>query len=769
MRFNKNTFYKIALILLLVSIFLPIKITQAKVSDQGKEICIMNDCAFIFVDDIGLQIINISNPNNPEFISHLKMEGYLCYQICAENDFVYLGLGDEIYIVDVSDPIEPFIEGTIELDVDLTSLLEIFVSSGYMYVAINNVLEIYDLNYPWNPPKIESYPFYPVKDVFVSNGIAYLACGASGLVLLNVTNPYSCSTISRFVDFDDLSITGDNAGYYIYVDGNYAYLYGTGGHDCWVIDVTDSNSMIFAGFFRTSYSSYHRQISQSIIYFTNALSFRSINVSNIDTPVNYPTYDHNAGTSGIFIENNHAYLATKEKGLLILDITNLNDLKVVSRYNIYIQSIFIRNVILIVIGSLLLIGLASIIAIRRKQLKIRLLQIKEWFERSNIPTFDESSEPIKIIEPTDTPVEEILLSQERHIITDENRMVVGQRSKLPVFFFLSIIFSCVAVSLISVLVLKMPILETYIDGVYPPDFFDGQNFFYNWSYTKSLVNDYFSLNKLSCNFGFYLFVGIICVSLILSNGILTKSYRELKILTFINWFIYVLVFIGYGIVMNKYQVVEPISIWSTRIQIISVLSFYPLALCVPLQLHLLFEKKSFKDWFNFHMKMEHTSKTTIFYKIFVVFLGLGYTLVIITPFLAFSYNMFILFCVFTSVNLLVILVYYFTKGIAIYSKKVRTEHKIAYRKIANGELELENNKAVYSLVCAIFAIPAFFIPFAGFGFFPILLISAIVLGILGLKHPYKSGYAVAGLIISGLDIIIGAVALSIILSFLYQM
>ncbi|MGC9781348.1 MAG: hypothetical protein HZR80_19055 [Candidatus Heimdallarchaeota archaeon] len=386
---NKYAFIKIVLVGLLFTIFLPIEHTQARSIPHSKVI-ISEDFAYIFVEEDGLQTVDISNPSNPQFVSHLKIDGYCCWHICFDNDFVYLAIDTDdsyiildIFIVNVSDPKKPSVVGTIDLNLGLQMKMNVY--ENYLYIARGDLqMEIYDVSNPKYPVKIKTYTDYGVSDVFVIDNKAYLACESTGLIVLNVSNPNSCVFLYNYSALTDYEGDIEGSAVSILVDDHYVYLFTEGYHKCWIIDITNPINMIEVGNYYTNYASSEISISSNILYGINQKALRIVDLSNPGTPVEYPSYEINEGSNGLYSKSNLTFITTDKRELMILDSTNLDALIIVSNYEIYLQNLFIRNILLISISSIILIGVVFFVIVRRKQLYSQGIKVKEWFKGINV-------------------------------------------------------------------------------------------------------------------------------------------------------------------------------------------------------------------------------------------------------------------------------------------------------------------------------------------------------------------------------------------------
>lgn len=215
----------------------------------------------------------------------------------------------------------------------------------------------------------------------------------------------------------------------------------------------------------------------------------------------------------------------------------------------------------------------------------------------------------------------------------------SERIKLSKEFYLSVALAIIAVGLIIIILNLLPILERRFFETTQENYF-GENFFYWWDYKSSYTGNPISpwryyLSRLQGSYGFNLIMISAMIMLILSNGIMAKSKREFTILTYINWIIYSIAIIGFATAWyRQHAQLEEVS-WIVG-HYINFLTFYPICLNVPIQIHALLEGMSYREWIEINIKTikpstkEKIKKTYLFFVIVFYFgtwfwpIGYGY-------------------------------------------------------------------------------------------------------------------------------------------------
>jgi hypothetical protein len=188
-------------------------------------LAVSNNLAFVEIENSsppfrGLRILDLSNPLQPATLGEVN-HGYIISQVLLLGSKVYLCAGD-ILVVDITDPHNPKLEGTIATLGDGSRM----TSDGrFIYVAEqNNGLTIVDLLRGATVVGTFDTPGQ-ASGVAVSHNTAFVAEGASGnIIAVDVTDaahPFSLGSFSAAAPANSVAIQGD----YLYVgDGGAGML-----------------------------------------------------------------------------------------------------------------------------------------------------------------------------------------------------------------------------------------------------------------------------------------------------------------------------------------------------------------------------------------------------------------------------------------------------------------------------------------------------------------------------------------------------------------
>lgn len=171
--------------------------------------------------------------------------------------------------LDVSNPVAPNTTQTLPLAGPAQSL---FVAGGNAYVACGAAgLEVFDVSAPANPSPLATYSGASVQSCFVTNGYAYLACGSNGLQVLDVHSPAVPALVTN------LSLGQANG---VWLSGNNAFV------------AAGTNGLVVLGLDHAT----------NVTFITN--------------------WTDGANTHGVLVAGNEAYLAASAAGVRVVDVSD---------------------------------------------------------------------------------------------------------------------------------------------------------------------------------------------------------------------------------------------------------------------------------------------------------------------------------------------------------------------------------------------------------------------------------------------------------------
>ncbi len=163
----------------------PRQVWYYEAEDHANKVNIQGNYAYLTESSSGLQIFDISKPDNPVIIGHLHITDLIMDEIFLSGTYAYVAAGHNgLRIIDVSVPENPKEVGYFDEGFRLAG--DLHVSNNFAYVTDGvNGLRIIDVSLPEN---MELSTLFKTgdfaKDVFVSGNLIYLAGGDSGLYIL---------------------------------------------------------------------------------------------------------------------------------------------------------------------------------------------------------------------------------------------------------------------------------------------------------------------------------------------------------------------------------------------------------------------------------------------------------------------------------------------------------------------------------------------------------------------------------------------------------
>jgi hypothetical protein len=230
-----------------------------------------------------MQIVNISNPGNPQVLSNLTTPGD-SYDVFVAGGFAFIadgGVSGGLQIANISDPMNPHIVSFLNSSI---SVYDVFVEGNNAFIGGGGGLKIVDITDVMNPSVIGSYFTYGgISSIDVEGDIAVLCDSYSDSILtVDITNPKNPSLLG--------SVNVSEGVLDVCIEGNYAYIacYEDGLH---IVDIQNPKNPVV--------------------------------VSNITIP---------SISINVFVEGDFAYVAQWSHGLAIINITDPLHPSYVERY-----------------------------------------------------------------------------------------------------------------------------------------------------------------------------------------------------------------------------------------------------------------------------------------------------------------------------------------------------------------------------------------------------------------------------------------------------
>jgi hypothetical protein len=146
-----------------------------------------DNLAYIHLDwGAGFQIVDLIDPQNPDTLGWCAFDGEWNGEIFVSDDYAYLADNDSmLFLIDVSDPNNPFIVDSI-----LTDVTDLFIADSYAYTVGTN-FRVFDISDPQNPVAVDSLDIGRPSAVVVDGDYAYVCSNEfpSGFYIIDISNP----------------------------------------------------------------------------------------------------------------------------------------------------------------------------------------------------------------------------------------------------------------------------------------------------------------------------------------------------------------------------------------------------------------------------------------------------------------------------------------------------------------------------------------------------------------------------------------------------
>ena len=199
-------------------------VSKLPTNDECNGVAVFDDYAYL-LDGTNLRVFDVSTPESPDPLASLDLdvEGeHSINDVAVFGKFAAVACGrDGTKIVDVSNPEDPWIVGTYDLDEVYAETLE--MTSGMVYVGDTSSpysLRVLSLSTSGHPTEVGVYPDVAgsINDMTIQGNILYAAEGSNTdtLEIFNITNSEAPVLNGSY--------RADDYGYSVAAQGNIVYM-----------------------------------------------------------------------------------------------------------------------------------------------------------------------------------------------------------------------------------------------------------------------------------------------------------------------------------------------------------------------------------------------------------------------------------------------------------------------------------------------------------------------------------------------------------------
>ena len=223
---------------------------------------------------------------------------------------------------------------------------DVYVIGDYAFLADGaSGLQVINVSDPTNPTLAGNYDTSgSAQGIYVTGGYAYVADYSSGLQVINVSDPANPNLTGNY------DTAGAVYAYDVYVSGGYAYLAIDWDLDLfsymWVINVSNPAHPTLA-------SDYTLYGDARALYVTGGYAYMAcnhaglllININNPGNPITAGNFDTTGYTQGVYVANGYAYLAGGTSGLQVIDASDPSNPDLIGSYDTfdYAKDVYISD------------------------------------------------------------------------------------------------------------------------------------------------------------------------------------------------------------------------------------------------------------------------------------------------------------------------------------------------------------------------------------------------------------------------------------------
>jgi len=294
----------------------PVTINYDLIPDQSQDVSVQGDYAYVANFFSGVYILDVSDPSNPKDISHYDTPGR-CNSIVVKDTIAYVSDENSIILLNIQDPFNPQKISELPLACDGYGLE---LNFPYLYVTSewNHQFIIVDVNNPLNPFITGTCDLNGTSPTYIcyKDSFAFVSAPIQGVAVINTKDVYNPTLLT----YCPLSGYPRGIGY----SGNYLYVSDFDTTLVNIVDISDPTSPVLVNSFSTiMYYPFALSISDTLLYV--ALQIVGIEVFNISSPLSPISVGHYSGHPlctplGITVANGLSYL-TADNGIYIFEYT----------------------------------------------------------------------------------------------------------------------------------------------------------------------------------------------------------------------------------------------------------------------------------------------------------------------------------------------------------------------------------------------------------------------------------------------------------------
>lgn len=256
-----------------------------------------------------LLIFDIHDPKAPQKVGAVGTG--VTFGVTVMNGLAFTIGESGLFIIDISDPANPKKLGALQLQGEGKS---IWIEGTLAYIATSSGLEIIDISDTTRPSLVSHSSEGPARGIALGDSIAYVANRINGLEVIDVSSPAEPQKVT--------TISGTSSAWNVHVHEDYLFL-ARHQNGVEIFRITDRKNPRRIGSFCDDDGGEALSVWGDKDYLYVADNF-GVEVLDIHDPAHPRQIEELGGlgcTHDIFVEGTQIFIASVEKGLIILEFT----------------------------------------------------------------------------------------------------------------------------------------------------------------------------------------------------------------------------------------------------------------------------------------------------------------------------------------------------------------------------------------------------------------------------------------------------------------
>ena len=322
-----------------------------------EDVAVKGNYAFLASESQGVRVLDISNPANPREVDQFDTTGSAT-GVLVYGDYIFAADGnDGLKILYDADAAPERVKLELKSQLDTPGEARDLATDGKLaYLADGpRGLQVIDLENPEQPriigaeESINHANNVAISNVAISKEYVFVADGESGLQVVNVLDPTRPAVVAT------LDTPGEARGVAVMESGGRRYvLVADGGAGLRVVDVSDPRNPQEAGFNDLPPFADDIFVNENIAYVASREGgVLAYDITDPTNPRAIDSFDTPGLAQGLAFSENRLFIADYDRGMQILNVSNPSDLAVIGFYDVpkTVREVVMRDFAYVVDGQ----------------------------------------------------------------------------------------------------------------------------------------------------------------------------------------------------------------------------------------------------------------------------------------------------------------------------------------------------------------------------------------------------------------------------------